>query len=366
MAYSDSIMPTQFPSFDETTLRSLLQQFFATSFNAILITTAEDGYPIVYANPAFCHMTGYSAEELKGKSPKIFQGERTNRKILQRLKDDLNAGSSFHGATINYRKDGEPYPVEWNISPIFDQEGRVTHFISVQKDLSNLKQIASRLKNTNEHFRGFLRDISASVEKAGVNGLMEAVIEKKHSMADVLMENAKLYTPALRSEDNVALFDENEFFDFSEDMNGSLITEETLTTLSAVEYAQQHQLPQSEIHELLDAVHDTQEQLDLYRFSGNKAKDLRAIADNINDVANTIFFLEDFVSISSVLSELATHTQAKADKELPEFMVETYKALMEDLKLWVTYVFLIKSAVDIHETDASIISSAKQLLMFLR
>lgn len=359
-------MSTSLPVFDESTLRSLLQQFFATSFNAILITTAEDSYPIVYANPAFCHMTGYSAEELQGKSPKIFQGERTNRKILQRLKADLNAGHAFHGATTNYRKNGEPYPVEWNISPICNHEGLVTHFISVQKDLSNLKQIASRLKNTNEHFRGFLRDISASVEKTGINELLEEVIEKKQTMTEVLMGNAKLYSPALRSEDNIALFDENEFFDFSDDMNGSLVIEEVTVAVSALEYAQQHQLPASEINELLDVVHDTQEQLDLFPFSSNKAKDLRAIADNINDVANTIFFLEDFVSISSVLSELATHTHENANKELPDFMVETYKALMEDLKQWVTNVFLIKSALDIHETDASIISSAKQLLMFLR
>ena len=58
--------------------------------------------------------------------------------VIDRLRQCLRDGTYFHGSTINYRKDGRPYTVEWNISPVRDPAGEITHFISVQQDISNL------------------------------------------------------------------------------------------------------------------------------------------------------------------------------------------------------------------------------------
>lgn len=71
-----------FSEFNEAALRQILQKFVETSFNSIVITSADAGYPIVYANPEFCRMTGYTPEELIGKSPKIFQGEKLIPRFL--------------------------------------------------------------------------------------------------------------------------------------------------------------------------------------------------------------------------------------------------------------------------------------------
>ena len=107
--------------------------------NAILITDADldGGGPfIVYANPAFCRMSGYRPEQLVGRSPRLLQGPKTDRTMLASLRERLRQGLPFSGSTVNYAADGRPYTVEWSISPVRDDEGVVRHFVSVQNDIT--------------------------------------------------------------------------------------------------------------------------------------------------------------------------------------------------------------------------------------
>lgn len=111
------------------------------SYNAVLLTdanTGNEGPRIVFVNQAFMQMTGYSEEELIGKNPRILQGSATNPDVINRLRQCLHDGVYFQGSTINYRKDGRPYTVEWNISPVRNDAGEITHFVSVQQDISRL------------------------------------------------------------------------------------------------------------------------------------------------------------------------------------------------------------------------------------
>ncbi len=81
-------------------------------------------------------MTGYSVKELKGKSPKILQGPLTDRAVIEEMRICIRAGKYFEGSAINYNKEGQPYHVEWNISPIKDKSGIVQYFVSVQKNIT--------------------------------------------------------------------------------------------------------------------------------------------------------------------------------------------------------------------------------------
>ncbi|MGM0517839.1 MAG: sensor domain-containing diguanylate cyclase, partial [Pseudomonadota bacterium] len=117
----------------------LLEAAVEHSFDAVVITTARldrPGPEIVYANPAFCRMAGYSEDELIGRSPRILQGPRTSRALLDRLREALEDGQPFSARTVNYRKDGTPYDVEWSISPVRGPDGSVTHYVSVQRDVT--------------------------------------------------------------------------------------------------------------------------------------------------------------------------------------------------------------------------------------
>jgi diguanylate cyclase (GGDEF)-like protein/PAS domain S-box-containing protein len=107
--------------------------------SAVLITDASfdgDGPRIVYANPAFCRMSGYRMEQLIGRSPRLLQGPRSDRALLASLREHLLQGLPFTGSTVNYTADGRPYTVEWSISPVRNAEGVIEHFVSVQSDIS--------------------------------------------------------------------------------------------------------------------------------------------------------------------------------------------------------------------------------------
>jgi len=117
----------------------ILKVLFEHSYNSIAITDANLDLPgpkFVYVNPAFTQKTGYTLEELENQTPRILQGEETNRELLKKLKAKCQKGEFFQGSTVNYKKDGTKYYVEWNISPIRDKTGEITHYISMQKDIT--------------------------------------------------------------------------------------------------------------------------------------------------------------------------------------------------------------------------------------
>lgn len=91
---------------------------------------------IVYVNRNLLKLTGYQLEELIGQSPRIFQGEKTNRTMLAQLRESLIAESSFTGETVNYRKDGSPYEVQLTVTPIKDENGKLLYFMGIQRDMS--------------------------------------------------------------------------------------------------------------------------------------------------------------------------------------------------------------------------------------
>lgn len=120
---------------------------------AILITTPdlqEPGPVIVYANPAFTRMTGYTREEALGRSPRFLQGPKTDRAVLDRLRAELAAGRPFHGEAVNYRKDGSTYLIDWLITPMRDRAGEITHWVAIQRDITHLRQQEEQLRDAAE------------------------------------------------------------------------------------------------------------------------------------------------------------------------------------------------------------------------
>ncbi|OKH37239.1 hypothetical protein NIES2101_36585 [Calothrix sp. HK-06] len=138
-------------------LLSAVQQ----SRDSIVITTALLDHPgpeIVYVNPAFTEMTGYTAEEVLGKTPRLLQGANTDRELLNDLRWHLREGEPFHGEAINYHKDGTEFFVEWNITPIRNVNDTITHFVAIQRDITERKvleqerekSLTQEQKNRNE------------------------------------------------------------------------------------------------------------------------------------------------------------------------------------------------------------------------
>ncbi|RYI24006.1 MAG: PAS domain S-box protein, partial [Acetobacteraceae bacterium] len=113
---------------------------------AIVITGPELGTPgplIEYVNPGFERMTGYTLQEVMGRSPRFLQGPLTDRCVLNRLHSALQMAQSFHGDAVNYRKDGTPYHVEWLITPVLEN-GQVLHWVAAQRDVTERKRAEER------------------------------------------------------------------------------------------------------------------------------------------------------------------------------------------------------------------------------
>ncbi|WP_414584430.1 ATP-binding protein [Scytonema sp. PCC 10023] len=125
----------------EETIRPLLSAV-QQSKDSIIITTAKLDPPhpkIVFVNPAFSQMTGYTSEEVLGKTPRILQGPKTDRGLLDDLRQHLSEGIPFHGEAINYHKDGTEFYIEWHITPIRNVNQMITHFVAIQRDITARK-----------------------------------------------------------------------------------------------------------------------------------------------------------------------------------------------------------------------------------
>jgi sigma-54 dependent transcriptional regulator, acetoin dehydrogenase operon transcriptional activator AcoR len=135
--------------FEAEQLLKLLETAVAQAKEAVLITSARlepPGPEILFANPAFSEMTGYSQEEVLFKTPRILQGPKSDRVMLQQLREALKRGEPFSGETVNYRKDGSEYYVEWDITPIRSSDGQTSHFLSIQRNVTERKLAENQLK----------------------------------------------------------------------------------------------------------------------------------------------------------------------------------------------------------------------------
>ncbi|WP_416668552.1 PAS domain S-box protein [Egbenema bharatensis] len=140
----------------------LLQSVVVHSNDAVVITEAapidEPGPRILYVNEAFTHMTGYAPEEVIGKTPRILQGAKTDRAELAKLRAALSRWEPTTVEVINYRKDGSEFWVEFSVVPVADKTGWYTHWIAVQRDISERKHSEQALRRSEERFRSLIEN----------------------------------------------------------------------------------------------------------------------------------------------------------------------------------------------------------------
>ena len=117
------------------------------AIDSVIVTTHDPNDPrIVYVNPAFTRITGYEAQEVLGKNPRFLQGPRTDRGVIDRLKAALHGDQIFYGEAINYRKDGKEFINDWHIEPIRGPDGTPTHFLAIQRDVTERRFMQQQLQ----------------------------------------------------------------------------------------------------------------------------------------------------------------------------------------------------------------------------
>ncbi len=111
------------------------------------------GNPIIFVNPGFTAITGYTAEAVLGKNCRFLQGPETDPDTVNELRQAIAHQQTFTGTLLNYREDGTPFWNELTISPVFDQDGTLINFVGLQTDVTARKQaeaVLDRLRRQNE------------------------------------------------------------------------------------------------------------------------------------------------------------------------------------------------------------------------
>src|ERR1700722_4313070 len=117
---------------------ALLSRVVAQTADSVIITDAEGR--ICYVNPAFETTSGYSQAEALGKTPRILKSGLHDAEFYRQLWARLKQGLPSRGMVINRRKSGELYWSQQTITPMQDETGCLSHFVSVSRDITVLKK----------------------------------------------------------------------------------------------------------------------------------------------------------------------------------------------------------------------------------
>lgn len=129
--------------------------------NAVMITD-HDGN-IEWVNEAFTRMTGYTAEEVVGRNPRLLKSGQHDPACYQQLWATILAGETWRGELVNRRQDGRLYFEEATITPLCDRNGKATHFIAIKQDVTKRKEAAARSHTESEFRRSIIESAAEGI-----------------------------------------------------------------------------------------------------------------------------------------------------------------------------------------------------------
>jgi PAS domain S-box-containing protein len=157
----DTLRPVLDRKVAESRLRLLVKALDAAA-DAVMITEAEPlsepGPRILYVNDGFTRVTGYSLDDVRGRTPRILQGKETDPAVRERLGASLRQSRPSRTELLNYRKDGTPYWVELDITPVLDECGSLTNWIAIERDITGRKNDEKERKRQDAYFRALFEN----------------------------------------------------------------------------------------------------------------------------------------------------------------------------------------------------------------
>jgi len=116
--------------------------------------------PLIYVNPAFERLTGYSRSEVLGRNCRFLLGQHTDQPARAQLRDALREGRAASVTLTNVRKDGTVFSNALHVAPVRDAAGQLTHYIGVQRDVTEQSRAADKLRLSEELYRSVAAAIS--------------------------------------------------------------------------------------------------------------------------------------------------------------------------------------------------------------
>jgi PAS domain S-box-containing protein len=152
----------------------------ATSLSFTVADVSSPAQPLVWVNPAFTETTGYSFEEVVGRNCRFLQGPETDPTAPSQMRESLELGEPCRTTLLNYRKDGTPFWNQVDLSPVRDGEGRVTHYVGIQTD------VTARMDAELAMFRALRAETQARAEAEAAHGRLTFLVEAVQQLSGTL------------------------------------------------------------------------------------------------------------------------------------------------------------------------------------
>jgi len=200
------------------------------------------GPRVVWVNDAFTRLTGYDRAETVGQSLRVLAGPKTDPDVLDQVWTAMKEGRSIQAECINHRKSGAPYVAAWNVTPVRNDEGRLTHWVSIQRDITDQKQREEQLAYEATHDeltdlanrKALARTVNDALATEQADAPLRALLYLDldnfkavndtfgHNRGDeVLRRTARALESAVRADDLVARLGGDEFADYLSSLNAT-------------------------------------------------------------------------------------------------------------------------------------------------
>ena len=174
----------------------ILKQAILDSRDGITISdNSRDDQPLIFVNPAFERLTGYTSEEIINRNCRFLQNDDRDQPELQAVQQAIRDGEYCLATLRNYRKDGSMFWNELSISPIYDIEGSVTHFIGIQKDVTARVLLQQQLRDKNQS----LEEMRSHLERLAMTDSLTGIYNRRFfdSQLDVQSRSSRRTGQAL-------------------------------------------------------------------------------------------------------------------------------------------------------------------------
>ncbi|MEY4503844.1 MAG: hypothetical protein RL154_136, partial [Pseudomonadota bacterium] len=202
--------------------------------NMIMITE-KDG-KVIYVNKSLCDVTGYTREELVGSYPHILSSSTHDGAFYRKIWDTILSGDTWAGEIVNLKKDGSLYPEEMIVTPL-TQNGKITHFVAIKRDITDRKLAEDELRTTRDKAleasrlkSEFLATMSHEIRTPmnGVIGMVDILLDSP------LSNSQREYLDVIKDSSNLLLTIINDILDFSKIEAGKLDIDFTEVNLVSV------------------------------------------------------------------------------------------------------------------------------------
>ncbi|WP_231727833.1 two-component system sensor histidine kinase NtrB [Haloferax profundi] len=166
-----------------------------------IVVTDRDG-TIEYVNPAFEEITGYTKEEVVGKTPRILKSGEHDDDFYRRLWETVLAGDVWHAELVNERKNGERFTVDQTIAPILDDSDTVERLVAVNRDITKRTKLERQLKQQRDRL-----DVLNQVVRHDVRNDLQLVVAYADMLEDHVDDTGRAYLDKVQTsaEDAVEL-----------------------------------------------------------------------------------------------------------------------------------------------------------------